>query len=66
MSMNTNWFLWQGLLRHDEPRLAAHLAKRSLDCIERGGFNEFFSAHGGEPVGAERFGWATLAVEMNE
>ena len=64
LSMNTNWFLWQGLVRHSETRLAAQLAERSLDCIERGGFNEFFSASVGEPVGADRFGWATLAVEM--
>jgi hypothetical protein len=64
LSMNTNWFLWQGLLRHNEPLLAAHLAERSLDAVERGGFNEFFAASSGEPVGSDRFGWATLAGDM--
>ncbi len=66
LSMNTNWFLWQGLVRHNESRLASHLAERSLDAVERGGFNEFFGARRGEPVGAERFGWATLVVEMTK
>lgn len=65
-SMNTNWFLWQGLRHHNKPHLAAHLAERSFDCVSRGGFNEFFSARGGEPVGADRFGWATLVTEMSE
>jgi hypothetical protein len=64
LSMSTNWFLWRGLLRHGEAQLAAHLAERSRDCVERGGFNEFFTTKGGKPVGAERFGWATLVVDM--
>ena len=63
-SMNTNWFLWQGLLRHGESRFASHLVQRSLDAVEQGGFNEFFTARSGRPVGAGRFGWATLAIDM--
>jgi Glycogen debranching enzyme len=63
-SMNTNWFLWQGLLRHREPGLASHLVERSLSVVERSGFNEFFSAESGDPLGADHFGWATLAADM--
>jgi hypothetical protein len=64
LSMNTNWFLWTGLIRHGEPRLASHLAERSLAAVERGGFNEFFAARSGEPIGADHFGWATLVADM--
>ena len=62
--MNTNWFLWQGLVRHKETQLASHLAERSLSVVERSGFNEFFSAESGEPLGADHFGWATLVAEI--
>jgi hypothetical protein len=63
-SMNTNWFLHQGLLRHGEARYASRLAERSHELVESGGFNEFFDARSGRPVGAKKFGWATLAVDM--
>jgi len=63
-SMNTNWFLHQGLLRHGEGGYASQLAERSQELVERGGFNEFYNARSGRPVGAKRFGWATLAVDM--
>jgi len=64
LSLNTNWFLWQGLVRHGESSYAAHLAERSLDAVRRGGFNEFFAAKSGEPLGADHFGWATLVADM--
>ena len=63
-SMNTNWFLHQGLLRHGEPRYASQLAQRSQELVERGGFNEFYDARSGRPVGARRFGWATLVADL--
>ena len=63
-SMNTNWFLHQGLLRHGEAGYASQLAERSRELVESGGFNEFYDARSGQPVGAKRFGWATLAVDM--
>jgi len=63
-SMNTNWFLWRGLLRHGEAGYAAQLAGRSRELVERGGFNEFYDARSGRPVGALEFGWATLAADM--
>jgi hypothetical protein len=63
-SMNTNWFLHQGLLRHGEAGYASQLAERSQELVDRGGFNEFYDARSGRPVGAKRFGWATLAADM--
>jgi glycogen debranching enzyme len=61
-SLNTNWLLTLGLRRHDQDTLADELAARSRELVERGGHNEFFDPLDGTPVGARRFGWATLAA----
>lgn len=63
-SMNTNWFLAGGLRQHGYEEVADSIAARSLELVERGGFNEFYDPIGGDPVGAEAFGWATLAVDL--
>ena len=61
-SMSTNWLLALGLRRHGQHELADELAERSHRLVEQGGFNEFFNPLDGTPVGANRFGWATLAA----
>jgi hypothetical protein len=63
-SMNTNWFLVLGLRQHGFGDVADEIAARSLELVARGGFNEFYDPIGGRPVGAERFGWATLAIDL--
>jgi hypothetical protein len=63
-SMNTNWLLVSGLRRHGHADLAEVLAEKSRALVEQGGFNEFFNPITGSPVGAERFGWATLAAVL--
>jgi len=63
-SMSTNWLLALGLRRHGQRELADHLADRSRTLVEQGGFNEFFNPLDGSPVGADRFGWATLAAVL--
>jgi Glycosyl hydrolase family 63 C-terminal domain len=63
-SMNTNWFLAQGLRRHGRAELADAVAERSRLLVERGGFNEFYDPIDGRPVGAKNFGWATLVVDL--
>jgi hypothetical protein len=63
-SLNTNWFLVEGLRRHGRDDVAAELASRSRRLVERGGFNEFFDPIDGRPVGAKNFGWSTLAVDL--
>ncbi len=61
-SLNTNWLLTLGLRRHGENTLGDEVGARSRALIEKGGFNEFFDPLTGVPVGAHRFGWATLAA----
>lgn len=63
-SMNTNWFIVDGLRRHGHGELAHDLAERSRALVEQGGFNEFYDPLDGSPVGAANFGWATLAAVM--
>jgi hypothetical protein len=64
LSMNTNWFLVHGLRAHGHADVADRIAARSRELVERGGFNEFYDPLDGTPVGAERFGWATLVVDL--
>jgi hypothetical protein len=64
LSLNTNWFLVHGLRGHGYDEIADRIAARSREAVERGGFNEFYDPLDGRPVGAERFGWATLAADM--
>jgi hypothetical protein len=64
LSLNTNWFLVHGLRRHGFGDDAERIAEHSRDAVERGGFNEFYDPLDGSPVGAERFGWATLVADM--
>ena len=61
-SINTNWLLARGLRRHGHEMLAEQIGDRSRELVELGGFNEFFDPLSGRPVGAELFGWATLAA----
>jgi glycogen debranching enzyme len=63
-SMNTNWFIVDGLRRHGYDAEADELVARSRELVERGGFNEFYDPIDGTPVGAANFGWATLAAVM--
>jgi hypothetical protein len=64
LSLNTNWFLVHGLRGHGYETAADRIAARSREVVERGGLNEFYDPIDGRPVGAERFGWATLVSDM--
>jgi hypothetical protein len=63
-SMNTNWLLVHGLREQGLDEAADALAARSRAAVERSGFNEFYDPLDGSAVGAENFGWATLACLM--
>ncbi len=64
LSLNTNWFLVHGLRAHGYSDAADRIAQCSRDVVERGDFNEFYDPLDGTPVGAERFGWAALVVDL--
>ena len=64
LSMNTNWFLVDGLRQHGYGDLADQIARKSKKLVEQYGFNEFYNPLTGEPVGANEFGWATLVIDM--
>ena len=64
LSLNTNWFLVHGLRAHGYADAADRIAQCSRDVVERGDFNEFYDPLDGTPVGAERFGWAALVVDL--
>lgn len=64
LSINTNWFLVNGLRHHGYHRFADKIAKISKQLVERYGFSEFYDSLTGEPVGAKNFGWATLVVDL--
>ena len=66
LSLNTNWFLAHGLRRHGYGELADAIVERSRELVARHGFNEFYNPLSGEPVGAARFGWATLVVDLDD
>ena len=63
-TMSVNWFLVHGLRAHGYRDVADAIAGRSRELVERGGFNEFFDPRIGRPVGVDRFGWATLVVDL--
>ena len=64
LSLNTNWFLAGGLRSHGYEEIADRIAERSRELVERDGLNEFYDPLDGRPVGAERFGWATLVADL--
>jgi len=64
LSLNTNWLLVHGLRGHGYDDQVGRIAERSRDAVDRGGFNEFYDPLDGSPVGAARFGWATLAADL--
>jgi hypothetical protein len=64
LSLNTNWFLVHSLRGHGYDEAAQRIADRSREAVDRGGLNEFYDPLDGTPVGAERFGWATLVADM--
>ena len=62
--MNTNWFLSHALRGHGYPELAAAIVEKSLECIRRSGFREYYHPLNAEGLGARDFGWSTLILDM--
>ncbi len=62
--VNTNFFIWIGLKKHNENKIADELVSRTRDLINKSGFWEFFNPITGEGGGADNFGWSTLVLLM--
>ncbi|CUV01281.1 hypothetical protein MGWOODY_Clf1446 [hydrothermal vent metagenome] len=62
--INTNWFLSHALRGHGYSELADVIAIKSLECIEKSGFREYYHPHTAEGLGARDFGWSTLILDM--
>ncbi|KKT74404.1 MAG: Trehalase-like protein [Microgenomates group bacterium GW2011_GWA1_Microgenomates_45_10] len=62
--INTNWFIWKGLLKHGYIELADELAKKTIALVEKSGFREFYNPFTGRGEGQKNYSWSTLVVEM--
>ncbi|HLG73606.1 MAG TPA: hypothetical protein VK009_24575 [Chloroflexota bacterium] len=62
--VNTNWYLYYGLVRHGYTDIAAELANRTFDMVMRGGQREFFNPLTGEGYGANDFSWTSLVLDL--
>ena len=64
--INTNFFLWNGLKRHKETKIAKELSEKTLNLIKESGFREFYNPITGDGGGAKSFGWSTLILLMQK
>lgn len=64
--INTNFFLWNGLKRHNETKVAEELAEKTLNLVKKSGFREYYNPLTGEGGGTENFGWSTLILLMQK
>ena len=64
LSMNINWYIMNGLRHYGYNDEADTIKEKSQELIRRHSFNEFYDPLTGEPCGADKFGWATLAAIM--
>lgn len=64
--INTNFFLWSGLKRHSEIKIAEELSGKTLNLVNKSGFREFYNPLTGEGGGAKNFGWSTLILLMQK
>lgn len=63
--INTNWLIAEGLKRYGYKEEAELITKKSLELVEKSGFNEYFSPLSGEPAGAKNFSWtAALTIDF--
>ena len=62
--VNTNWFLSHALRRHGYPDIADTIKTRTLQAIAQSGFREYYQPYTGQGLGAQNFGWSTLALDL--
>ncbi|WP_372517938.1 MGH1-like glycoside hydrolase domain-containing protein [Solirubrobacter phytolaccae] len=62
--MNTAWLLTGGLRALGADDEADTLAQGALDAVERSGYREYYHPRTGAGHGEQRFGFATLALDL--
>lgn len=62
--VNSSWLIWLGLLRLGYGSVAAELAGRVLDAVEREGLREYYDCYTGRGMGARDFAWSALGAEF--
>ncbi len=64
--INTNFFLWNGLKKQNEIKIADELTEKTLNLVIKSGYREFYNPLTGDGGGAEKFGWSTLILLMQK
>jgi hypothetical protein len=64
--VNSAWLIWSGLARLGYREQAHTLAASLLATIVREGLREYYDPFTGAGMGARRFAWSALALELTE
>jgi len=63
--INTNWMLYQGLLKYNYKENADRLREAILKLVMENGFYEYFDPHDGSGHGSKNFSWtASLIIDL--
>ena len=60
-----NWFIYKGLLNYGFLDVAYEIRKSSTALLEKSGFREYFNPITGEGLGAKKFTWGGLVLDMD-
>jgi hypothetical protein len=63
-SVNINWLIWRGLVRHGFVEVAQNLAQRTVDMVVHGGLRQHYHPWTGQGNGAKNFASSALAMDM--
>jgi hypothetical protein len=62
--INASWLVWLGLLRLGYATQAHELASRAAAAVHASGLREYYDPYTRAGMGAQRFGWSSLIMEM--
>jgi hypothetical protein len=62
--INAAWLLWLGLVRLGYATEAAEMSRRVSGAVAASGLREYYDPFTGEGMGAERFSWSALVIEL--
>ncbi|HKG86993.1 MAG TPA: hypothetical protein VKA95_01600 [Nitrososphaeraceae archaeon] len=63
--VNTNWFIYLGLLKYGYQDAAQHIKDGIFDVVSKSGFREYYDPFTGEGFGGKSFSWtAALVIDL--